>query len=139
MFSKSSSLRLGAALLLPLSLAACGGAGDSAPSSLMGMSKTTVGRTQPVNLGTAGNFAILAKSGISTVPRSAVTGDIGVSPIAATAITGFSLIASPGNVYSTSAQVTGRVYAASYAVPTPSNLTTAVRKSSPNPVLKACA
>ncbi|MCR4303609.1 MAG: ice-binding family protein, partial [Gallionella sp.] len=44
----------------------------------------------PVVLGTAGNFAILAKSGISTVPASAVTGDIGVSPISQTAITGFS-------------------------------------------------
>ena len=44
----------------------------------------------PVNLGTAGNFVILAKSGISTVPTSAITGDIGVSPIDATAITGFS-------------------------------------------------
>ena len=30
-----------------------------------------------VNLGTAGNFVILAKSGISTVPTSAVTGDVG--------------------------------------------------------------
>src|ERR1035437_222016 len=37
-----------------------------------------------VNLGTAGNFVILAKSGISTVPTSAITGDIGVSPIDST-------------------------------------------------------
>ena len=35
----------------------------------------------PVNLGTAGNYVILAKSGISTVPPSAVTGNLGVSPI----------------------------------------------------------
>ena len=40
----------------------------------------------PVNLGTAGNFVILAKSGVSTVPNSVVTGDIGVSPITGTAI-----------------------------------------------------
>ena len=77
-------------------------------------------------LGTAGNFAILAKSGISTVPTSAVTGNIGVSPAAATSITGFSLIADATNVFSTSPQVTGKVYAADYAPPTPSNLTTAV-------------
>ncbi len=87
---------------------------------------TTLAPGLPVNLGTAGNFVILAKSGISTVPTSAITGNIGVSPIAATAITGFSLIADSSNVFSTSSQVTGKVYAADYAVPTPSNMTTAV-------------
>jgi hypothetical protein len=80
----------------------------------------------PVSLGTAGNFVILSKTGIDTVPTSAVTGDMGVSPIAASAITGFTLTADSTNVFSTSAQVIGKVYAADYAVPTPSNLTTAV-------------
>ena len=80
----------------------------------------------PVNLGTAGNFAILAKSGISTVPSSVVTGDIGVSPIDHTAITGFSETADASNTFSTSAQVTGKIYAADYTAPTPSNMTTAV-------------
>ena len=80
----------------------------------------------PVNLGTAGNFVILAKSGISTVPTSAVTGDIGVSPIDQTAITGFSETMDATNTFSTSTQVTGKIYAADYAVPTPANLTTAV-------------
>ena len=80
----------------------------------------------PVDLGTAGNFVILAKSGISTVPNSVVTGDIGVSPIAATAITGFSLVADATGVFSRSTQVTGKVYASNYAVPTPAKLTTAV-------------
>ena len=47
--------------------------------------------SDPVNLGMAGNYAILAKSGISTVPKSVITGDIAVSPIGSTAITGFSL------------------------------------------------
>jgi hypothetical protein len=82
--------------------------------------------TLPVNLRTAGNYVILAKSGISTVPISAVTGDIGVSPAAASLITGFSLIADSTNVFSTSPQITGKAYAADYAVPTPSNLTTAI-------------
>ncbi|MGA3179804.1 MAG: ice-binding family protein [Verrucomicrobiota bacterium] len=85
----------------------------------------TAGR-QPLNLGTAGNYAILAKSGISTVPPSAVTGDLGVSPIGATAITAFSLILDSSGAFSTSSQITGKVYAADYAVPTPVNLTTAV-------------
>jgi hypothetical protein len=80
----------------------------------------------PVSLGTSGQFAALAKSAISTVPTSAVTGDVAVSPAAASYVTGFSLIMDPTNVFSTSTQVTGKVYAADYAVPTPANLTTAV-------------
>ena len=87
---------------------------------------STVAAGMPVDLGTAGDFAILAKSGITTVPTSAVTGDLGVSPIAATAVVGFDLTADASNVFSRSPQVTGRVYAANYAPPTPSNLTTAV-------------
>lgn len=79
-----------------------------------------------VYLGTAGHFAILSKTGISTVPGSHVTGDIGVSPAAATYLTGFSLKADPSNVFATSTQVVGKVYAADYAVPTPANLTTAI-------------
>jgi hypothetical protein len=80
----------------------------------------------PVNLGTSANYAILAKSGISTVPSSAIIGDLGVSPIDATAITGFSLTADSTNVFSTSPQVTGHVFAADYATPTPSGLTSAI-------------
>ncbi|HRI70114.1 MAG TPA: ice-binding family protein [Polyangium sp.] len=81
---------------------------------------------QSVDLGAAGNYVILSKSGISTVPMSTITGDLGVSPAAATYITGFSLIADATNAFSTSMQVSGKVYAANYAVPSPSSLTTAV-------------
>ena len=35
----------------------------------------------PVNLRSAGDFVILSKSGITDVPTSAITGDIGTSPI----------------------------------------------------------
>ena len=80
----------------------------------------------PVNLGKASSFAILTKSGVTNVPTSAISGDMGVSPIAATAITGFSLIADKTNTFSTSTQVTGKIFAASYASPTPANLTTAI-------------
>jgi hypothetical protein len=80
----------------------------------------------PVDLGTADNFTILAKSGISTTGTTAVIGDIGVSPIAATAITGFGLVLDASSTFSTSALVTGNVFAADYAPPTPANLTTAV-------------
>jgi hypothetical protein len=79
-----------------------------------------------VNLGTSATFAILSMSGISTVPTSAVTGNLGVSPAAASYITGFSLTADSTSVFSTSPQVTGNVYASDYTAPTPSNLTTAV-------------
>lgn len=79
----------------------------------------------PVNLGTAGNFVLLASSAISTVPGSAVTGHVGISPAAASFITGFSLSAPPTS-YSTSTQITGQVFAADYDPPTPSNMTTAV-------------
>jgi hypothetical protein len=82
----------------------------------------------PVVLGTAGNYVILAKSAVSNVPTSAITGNIGLSPAAASFITGFALTLDASRVFSTSAQVTGNIYAADYAVPTPANLTTAVGK-----------
>lgn len=80
----------------------------------------------PVNLGAAAPFAILSKTGITNVPTSAITGNLGVSPIASTAITGFSLVADSTNTFSTSSQVTGEIFAANYASPTPANMTTAV-------------
>lgn len=98
----------------------------ASPRSWSFTTGNTVTPGMPVNLGTAGDFAILAKSGVSTVPTSAITGDVGVSPVAATSITGFSLTADASNEFSTSPQITGRVYAANYAPPTPSKMTTAV-------------
>jgi hypothetical protein len=77
-----------------------------------------------VGLGAAGNYVILAKTAVSNVPTSAITGDVGLSPAAASFITGFALTAATG--YATSSQVTGNVYAADQASPTPINLTTAV-------------
>ncbi|KAF8161890.1 antifreeze protein [Mycena galopus ATCC 62051] len=79
-----------------------------------------------VNLRTAANFAVLAKTGVSTVPPSVITGSVGVSPIAATGLTGFSLTVDSTGQFSTSAQVVGHLFAASYAVPTPATLTAAI-------------
>lgn len=79
-----------------------------------------------VNLGTAGNFVILAKTGISTTGSTSVVGDLGLSPAAATYITGFALTLPAAGAFSTSAAVTGKVYAPGYADPTPANLTTAI-------------
>ncbi len=84
------------------------------------------GALAPVDLGTAGNYAILTKTGISSVPPSAVTGAMAVSPIDSTAITVFSLIMDPTTRFSRSTQVTGKIYAADYTSPTPIYLTTAV-------------
>src|SRR6185295_13406705 len=78
-----------------------------------------------VSLGTAGAYVILAKSGVSTTGVTAVVGDIGLSPAAASFVTGFAL-SSPATTFTTSAQVTGKVWASNYAVPTPANLTTAI-------------
>ncbi|MDD2915241.1 MAG: ice-binding family protein [Gallionella sp.] len=121
--------------LMPLLLAAfvtgCGGGsggGSSVSTTVPGMGTGTgAGRgPAPVVLGAAGNFAVLAKSAVSTTGTTAITGNIGLSPAAASFITGFSLIADASNVFSTSALVTGQIYASDYAVPTPSTLTTAV-------------
>lgn len=79
----------------------------------------------PVSLGAAGNFVILSKSGISTVPNSVITGDIGVSPAATTFLTGFSLTM-VGTTSATSTQVTGDLFGADMTPPSNSNLTTSV-------------
>jgi precorrin isomerase len=55
-----------------------------------------------VDLGFAANFVILSKAGISTTGGTNIVGDIGGSPIAATAITGFGLILDPSGQFSTS-------------------------------------
>ena len=60
--------------MLTVFMAGCGSSGTSSSSK------------DAVNLGTAGNFAILSKSGITNTPTSAITGDIGSSPITAAAI-----------------------------------------------------
>jgi hypothetical protein len=123
--SKSHVPNVAATILLLTLGAACV---DDLDSSEAPVDESSARLVSPaaVALGTAGSFVILAKSGISTVPPSAITGNIGVSPIAATAITGFSLIADSTNVFSTSSQVIGRVYAADYVSPTPSKMTAAI-------------
>jgi hypothetical protein len=77
-----------------------------------------------VDLGTAINYVILAKTAINNSSTSNVTGDLGLSPAATSYITGLALTNATG--YATSSQVTGKIYAADMANPTPTNLTTAV-------------
>jgi hypothetical protein len=77
-----------------------------------------------VDLGSSANYVILAKTAITNIPTSAITGDLGISPAAASYVTGFSIVKATG--YATAAQVTGKIYAADMAAPTGINLTTAV-------------
>jgi hypothetical protein len=73
-----------------------------------------------VNLGVAGDFVILSKSGITNVYKSAVTGDIGSSPITGAAI------------LLTCTEVAGTIYSVDAAGPlpctvkSPTRLTTAI-------------
>ncbi|MDX2054496.1 MAG: ice-binding family protein [Polyangiaceae bacterium] len=112
-----------------------GGASNAAGGSTGGTSTSGVGggpSTLPpkgptaVNLGTSSNFVILAKSGIDTIPPSVITGNVGVSPIDSTGLTGFSLTIDGAGTFSTSSQIVGMAFAANYASPSPANLTTAV-------------
>jgi hypothetical protein len=82
-----------------------------------------------VNLGKAANYAILAETGVATVPTSGVTGNVGLSPKARVGLTGWSLVTEPTDTYFTSAQVAapGKLYAADNVGGTTSaDLTTAV-------------
>lgn len=129
------------ALLVAAFLAGCGGGGaggggnaggggapsagsPTAPGAGTGVAGAGHGPA-PVDLGTSGNYVILAKSAISTTGVTAVTGNLGLSPAAASFITGFSLSAPP-TTFSTSPEVTGQVFAADYDPSTPTILTTAV-------------
>lgn len=59
-----------------------------------------------VGLGTASSFAILAQSGISDVPASAITGNVGIYPATGTSITGL-----------TCPEVNGRIFTRTTAGP----------------------
>lgn len=98
----------------------------SIPDSTLSVSLATTVHLAPINLKTANYFTILTATGISTTGVTSVIGDIGTSPIASTAITGFGLIMDTNNQSSHTSIVTGKVYAPNYAVPTPAKMTTAV-------------
>jgi len=121
------------ALLLTVSLTGCGGGGDSGGGGGGGSAGAVCSGADCVPLGTAGDlaaasgYAIFANTGIHTdANASAITGNIAAGPgVTSTAITGFALNLLAGSPFSTSAQVSGEVYAFDYAIPTPTNVTTA--------------
>jgi hypothetical protein len=128
-FTPSSNLGPGSGFTATISTGARDLAGNALAANYswsFATGTTTSRGPAAVGLGTAGSHVILAKTAISSVPASALTGSIALSPAAASFVTGFSLVADSTNVFSTATQVVGKVYAANYAVPTPANLTTAV-------------
>jgi len=97
-----------------------------AGAALLALASASQASTLPVNLGSAGNFTVLAKTGVSASGTTSVVGNIGISPAPASYITAFGLIADSSNQFSTSSLVAGKVYASDYANPTPAILTTAI-------------
>ena len=73
------------------------------------------GTLKKVDLGLAGSFTILSKSGITDVYKSSVTGDIGSSPITGAAI------------LLRCAEVTGTIYTVNAAGPLPCRVINAIR------------
>ena len=67
----------------------------------------------PVSLGAAGKFAILSKTGITDVYKSAVTGDVGTSPITGAAL------------HLTCGEVIGKIYVVDASGPLPCAITDA--------------
>src|SRR5687767_1680038 len=99
------------------------------PTNPSGLGPAPVALGTSSDLAAAGSYVLLAKTGITNVTGSSITGgNLGLSPAAASFITGFAMTADSTNVYATSAAVVspGKIYAANYAVPTPTNLTSAV-------------
>ena len=118
-------------LLLAAILAGCGGSSGGGSTSSPGVGLGPVGSacsgTSCVNLGKAANYVILAKTGVSSVPNSVVTGNVGLSPSARVFLTGWSLVTEPTDTSFGSAQVSGRLFAADNVGGTTSvDLTTAV-------------
>jgi hypothetical protein len=68
----------------------------------------------PINLRSAGSFAVLSQSGITDVYRSAIVGDVGTSPI-----TGAALLLECD-------EVTGNIYTVDATGPLPSSLSVAI-------------
>jgi hypothetical protein len=114
------------AALLSALVVGCGGGGDNQVPMAAGAHSKDGGGSgggsgggqvtpshAPVNLGAAGTFAILSKSGVTDVYASAIKGNVGASPITGAAI----LLTCP--------EVTGTIYSVDAAGPAPCAVTNA--------------
>lgn len=119
-------------LLFAAVVAGCGGSGGGGSGSNLGATGAACSGASCVDLGTAANYVILDQATVTYTPTATVSstpkviGNIGISPAAASFITGFALNLPAGGAYSTSTLVSGNVFAPGYANPTPANLTTAI-------------
>ena len=104
------------ALLMCAAVAGCGGGGDVGSMDAGAGGQKFAGKAvgggvgrgpAAVNLGTAGTFAILSKTGVTDVYASAITGNVGTSPI-----TGAALLLTCG-------EVAGKIYVVDAAGPLP--------------------
>ena len=125
-FAPSAPLAVNTQYTATVSTGAKDAAGNALAANIVWSFTTaaSVSNLAAVNLGSAINYVILAKTAVSNIATSAITGDLGLSPAATSFFTGFSLTNATG--YATASQVTGKLYAADMASPTPINLTTAV-------------
>ncbi|MFZ3019999.1 MAG: ice-binding family protein [Minisyncoccia bacterium] len=93
---------------------------------VFGISDVSAASPAKVDIASAGNYVILAKTAITTTGVTSITGDIGISPAFEINMTGFGFVLDGSGTYSTSALITGKAYAADYTAPTPATLTTAI-------------
>ncbi|CAL5981001.1 Cyst_wall protein [Hexamita inflata] len=82
--------------------------------------------TQPINLGTAEKYSILAETAITTTGSTVISGDMGISPNGASSITGFQLSLDVSGKVSSAPNVNGNIYASDYTPTTPGDLTIAI-------------
>jgi hypothetical protein len=96
-------------VMLLVTMVACG----NSPSPSTHLQNPNGKGPAPVDLKSASSFAVLTKSGVTDVPASVITGDVGASPItgAANALT--------------CAEVTGKSYSVDAAGPLPCRITNA--------------
>src|ERR1700724_4863519 len=92
-------------VMLLVTMVACGSSTSTHPINPNGKGPATV------NLKSAASFAVLTKSGVTDVPSSVITGDVGVSPITGAAM----------NL--TCVEVTGKSYSVDAAGPLPCRIT----------------
>ncbi len=144
LFLFSRPVRQAAVLLTTMLLAtACGDNGGKSnadagltvdakvnnPRNPNGLGPAPVNIGQPTDLTQAGAYVLMAKTGITNVTGSVITGGhLGLSPAPAGALTGFSEIVDASGLFSTSASVMApsKIYTTGNTSPTPTNLTTAV-------------
>src|SRR5580693_9371015 len=95
-------------VMLLVTMVACGNSGSTHhPPNPNGKGPA------PLDLKSASSFAVLTKSGVTDVPTSVVTGDVGASPITGAAM----------NL--TCVEVTGKSYSVDTAGPLPCRITNA--------------